>query len=278
MPATIRLAHSPDPDDAFMFFGLAGGHVDTEGLDLRVEAEDVESLNQRGSSAEFHVSAASVAALPALAQQYRVLAAGSSLGDGYGPIVVAPRALSLGQLRKLRIAIPGHRTSAWLALRLALGMTPAAEHVDFDKILPAVGAGEFDAGLVIHEGQLTFGDTGLVRVLDLGQWWKGETGLPLPLGVNAIRRGLEPELEAAIARIVGRSIRYGLDHRPAALEYARGFGRGLDRERADRFVGMYVNELTVDLGELGRRAIHEFLARGHRAGLVGDPSEVEIVG
>jgi len=276
---TIRLAHSPDPDDAFMFYALTHGLIDSEGIEFEIGADDVESLNRRGlDDPLLDLSALSVAVLPALAERYKILDSGASLGEGCGPVVVAREPLPVAGLRRTRIAIPGFQTSAWLALRLALGATPPAEHRPFDTILDAVAAGEFDAGLVIHEGQLTYADHGLTRVIDLGEWWQADTGLPLPLGVNAIRRGLDPAREAAVARVVGRSIRYGLEHRAEALEHARGFGRGIDSERADRFVGMYVNELTVSLGERGRRAIETFLERGHRAGLVPDPSGVEIVG
>ncbi len=274
----ITLAHSPDPDDAFMFYGLTKRAIDTEGLDFRTEAVDVESLNQRGAAGvEFDVTAFSVAAMPSVADRYKILDAGSSLGRGFGPIVVARRSRDRASLAGARFAIPGINTSAWLTLRLALGTTPESTCVPFEEILDAVEAGEFDAGLVIHEGQLTYGDHGLSRVLDLGQWWTGRTGLSLPLGVNAIRRGLDPEIEAKVARVVGRSIRYALEHRDDALAYAREFGRGITRERADRFVGMYVNKLTVSLGKEGRRAIETFLAMGHRAGHLRDPSRVEFV-
>ncbi len=278
MSEVVRLAHSPDPDDAFMFFGLAKGLVDTEGLEFRVEAADVEALNARGDAADLEVTAASVGAMPALAEHYKILDPGASFGVGYGPIVVAREELPLAALRTARVAIPGFRTSAWLAYRLAVGAEPPAQHVEFSEVLDAVAAGRFDVGVVIHEGQLTFADQGLVRLLDLGEWWQRESGLPLPLGVNAIRRGLDPDLERRIARVVRRAIQYGLDHRPAALEYARGFGRGIGRERADRFVAMYVNDLTLSLGERGRQAIREFLGRGHAAGWVADPRGVEFGG
>jgi 1,4-dihydroxy-6-naphthoate synthase len=278
MSEVVRLAHSPDPDDAFMFYALARGLVDTEGLDLEVEAADVEALNARGDAAELAVTAASVGAMPGLAKHYKILDPGASFGVGYGPIVVAREELSLDALRSARVAIPGFRTSAWLAYRLAVGAEPPAEHLYFAEILDAVADGRFDVGVVIHEGQLTYGDHGLRRLLDLGEWWQQESGLPLPLGVNAIRRGLEPNLEARIARVVQRAIRYGLDHREDALRYARSFGRGIGRERADRFVAMYVNDLTVSMGARGREAIRAFLTRGWKAGWVDDPNDLEFVG
>ncbi|MAE69122.1 MAG: ABC transporter substrate-binding protein [Gemmatimonadetes bacterium] len=278
MSETITLAHSPDPDDAFMFYALARGEIDTEGLDFQTEAADVESLNRRGAAGDaFDVTAFSAAAMPAVAEHYKILDAGSSLGRGFGPIVVAREPRGRDSLEAARFAIPGTNTSAWLALRLALGTTPKHECLPFEAILDAVEAGELDVGLVIHEGQLTYGDHRLNRILDLGRWWTDETGLPLPLGVNAIRRGFDPELETRIARVVSRSIRYGLEQREDALAYAREFGRGISRDRADRFVGMYVNELTVSLGVEGRRAIEIFLAMGYRKGHLPDPSRVEFV-
>ncbi len=265
---TITVAHSPDSDDAFMFYALAEGRVDTEGLSFRHELSDIESLNRRALAGELAVTAVSFHAYAFLADRYLLLPHGASFGDGYGPVVVssAPVAREHVASGRVRVASPGDRTTAALALRL---WAPGAETVPvpFDRIQEAVLEGRFDAGLLIHEGQLTFREDGLVEVVDLGRWWKEETGLPLPLGGNVIRRDLGPERIARISRSLSRSIEYGLAHREPALDYAMRYARGLDRRKADRFVGMYVNAWTRGYGEAGRRAVQLLLDRAHAAGL-----------
>jgi len=278
---TIHLAHSPDADDAFMFWALAAGKIDTDGRRYVHELGDIESLNRRALRGELEVTAVSLHAYAHLAVRYALLAHGASFGDGYGPRIVAraprpvdPRA-TLGA-SALRIAVPGELTTAFLALKL---FQPAARHVvvPFDQIEDHVAAGRADAGLLIHEGQLTFADRGLHLWVDLGEWWRAETGLPLPLGGNVVRRDLGPALMRDIARDLKASIQYGLAHRAEALAHAKGYSRGLDYARTDRFVGMYVNAYTVDYGETGRRAVVELLGRAHRAGLLPGPVEVSFV-
>ena len=280
-PRTIHLAHSPDADDAFMFWALAAGKIDTGGRRYVHELGDIESLNRRALRGELEVTAVSLHAYAHLAERYALLAHGASFGDGYGPRIVAraprpvdPRA-ALGA-GALRIAVPGELTTAFLALKL---FQPAARHVvvPFDQIEDHVAAGQADAGLLIHEGQLTYADRGLHLWVDLGEWWRAETGLPLPLGGNVVRRDLGPALMRDIARDLKASIQYGLAHRAEALAHAQGFSRGLDHARTDRFVGMYVNAYTVDYGETGRRAVVELLGRAHRAGLLPSPVEVSFV-
>ena len=278
---TIHLAHSPDADDAFMFWALAAGKVDTGGRRYVHELGDIESLNRRALRGELEVTAVSLHAYAYLAGRYALLAHGASFGDGYGPRVVAravrpadPRSALAGPA--LRIAVPGELTTAFLALKL---LQPAARHVvvPFDQIEDYVAAGRADAGLLIHEGQLTYADRGLHLWVDLGEWWRAETGLPLPLGGNVVRRDLGPALMGAIARDLKASIQYGLAHRAEALAHAQAYSRGLDAARTDRFVGMYVNHYTVDYGETGRQAVVELLARAHRAGLLPRPVEVSFV-
>jgi 1,4-dihydroxy-6-naphthoate synthase len=266
---SITLAHSPDSDDAFMFYGLAHGAVDTEGLVFSQELSDIESLNRRAMAGELDVTAVSFHAYAYLAERYLLLSHGASFGDGYGPVVVAREPLSREQVASGRVVVasPGRWTTAALALAL---WAPGSrtEEIAFDRIQPAVASGDFDAGLLIHEGQLTFEDDGLVRVVDLGRWWKEETGLPLPLGGNIVRRDLGPERIGRISRALRRSIEYGLAHRDDALSYALDYARGLDRPRADRFVRMYVNDWTRDYGEEGRRAVQTLLDRAARAGRI----------
>ena len=266
---SITLAHSPDSDDAFMFYGLAHGAVDTEGLVFSQELSDIESLNRRAMAGELDVTAVSFHAYAYLAERYLLLPHGASFGDGYGPVVVARVPLSREQVASGRVVVasPGRWTTAALALAL---WAPGSrtEEIAFDRIQPAVASGDFDAGLLIHEGQLTFEDDGLARVVDLGRWWKEETGLPLPLGGNIVRRDLGPERIGRISRALRRSIEYGLAHRDDALSYALDYARGLDRPRADRFVRMYVNDWTRDYGEEGRRAVQTLLDRAARAGRI----------
>lgn len=271
----VRFGHSPDPDDAFMFWGIAEGGVDTEGLEIDHVMEDIASLNIRARNGELECTAISVAAYPSVAHLYEILTCGGSFGDGYGPIVVSRGQVPRDAWGDLRYAIPGRTTSAWLQLRLALGTTPEHEVVPFDRILEEVRDGKADAGLVIHEGQITFEKDGLTKLLDLGAWWQDRTsGLPLPLGVDCIKSALDEELKARIARVFYRSIKAALDHREEALAYARQFGRGLDAEDTDTFVGMYVNQLTMEMGAQGKAAIRRLLSDGVSNGLLGaDPQE-----
>jgi 1,4-dihydroxy-6-naphthoate synthase len=277
---TIRFGHSPDPDDAFMYYPLGEGLVETESLVFEQVLEDIESLNRRAMQGELETTAASVHAVAYLADRYAILPCGASMGDGYGPLVVAREAMPLEDLARTTVAIPGTMTSAYLALRLAVGQF---EHVvvPFDRILEAVAAGEVDAGLLIHEGQLTYAREGMHRVLDLGVWWCERTdGLPLPLGVNIVRKDLGEDTMRSIGRSLKRAIDWALDHRPDALRYASGFARGLEPDLADRFVSMYVNDLTRDCGEKGRAAIRLFLKEGREAGIIdaaASPAEPEFV-
>jgi 1,4-dihydroxy-6-naphthoate synthase len=265
----IRIGHSPDPDDAFMYYGIASGNVEAAGYEVSQVLEDIESLNRRALEGELEVTAISIHAYAHLADRYALMACGASMGDGYGPIVVARDPLSPGQLSGRLVAIPGTLTSAYLALRLYLEADFRFVVVPFDEIIDAVADGRADAGLVIHEGQLTYAERDLVKIVDLGVWWGARTGgLPLPLGGNAVRRDLGTEAIRALTRLYRDSIAFGLAHRAAALDYAKAFGRGLDDARNDRFVGMYVNELTLDYGERGRRSIQLFLDAGTAAGLV----------
>jgi 1,4-dihydroxy-6-naphthoate synthase len=268
MSRVIRVAHSPDSDDAFMFFGLATGAIDTGDLEFVHELQDIETLNRRALAGELEVTAVSIHAYAYLADTYALLPHGASMGEGYGPRLVAREPLLPERLAGRTVAVPGTLTSAFLALRL---FQPAALHevVPFDEILEHVAAGRADAGLIIHEGQLTYRDHGLHLVADLGEWWARETGgLPLPLGGNVIRRDLGPELMVRASRLLRASIAYGLEHRAAALAHAGRYGRGLDPAQTDEFVGMYVNRRTLDYGEDGRRAVQLFLDRGHEAGLI----------
>jgi 1,4-dihydroxy-6-naphthoate synthase len=273
---TIVLAHSPDSDDAFMFYGLRANAVDTEGIAYVHELADIETLNRRALAGELAITAVSFHAYAYLADRYLLLPHGASFGDGYGPCVVtrdqpdAPRALA--DLAGARVAIPGELTSAALALRLYAPVAATAV-VPFDQIGAAVLAGELDAGVLIHEGQLTWMDEGFRLLADLGALWKQETGLPLPLGGNVVRKDLGPERIAKVSRALGASIAYALDHREEALTDALRFARGLSRENADRFVGMYVNDWTRAYGPKGKEAVRLFLARGYEAGAL--PARVE---
>jgi 1,4-dihydroxy-6-naphthoate synthase len=273
---TITIAHSPDSDDAFMFYGLASGKVDGGGLAVRHVLQDIETLNREAERGTYEVTAISFHAYPYVADKYALMPCGGSIGDGYGPLLVAREPLAPERIGGCRVAVPGTLTSAYLALRL---FAPRVETrvVPFDRILEEVASGRVEVGLIIHEGQLTFGGFGLHRVLDLGEWWKRETGLPLPLGGNVVRRDLGPELMARCTRLVRESVRYSLAHREQALEYAMGFARGMQSGIADRFVGMWVNEMTVDCGERGRRAVALFLDRGHAAGVIPKRVQVDFV-
>ncbi len=262
----VTIAHSPDSDDAFMFYGLARGGVPTGDLDVSHVLVDIETLNRQAQEGRHEVTALSFHAYPYVADRYALMPCGGSLGDGYGPLLVARDPLDPRRVASTTVAVPGTLTSAYLALQLfAPGV--ATRVVPFDRILDEVREGRADLGLVIHEGQLTYGGQGLHKVLDLGAWWKEETGLPLPLGGNAVRRDLGPELMKRLTRLVRDTVRHSLEHRPQALEYAMSFARGMDPGVADRFVGMWVNELTLELGDRGRRAVQELLDRGHAAGV-----------
>ena len=274
----VSLAHSPDSDDAFMFYGLARGKVPTDGLEIVHVLRDIESLNHQAREGVHEVTAISFHAYSYVAERYALMPCGGSIGDGYGPLLVAREPMDPGALGDARVlvAVPGTLTTAYLALKL---FAPAARTrvVAFDRILDEVREGRADAGLVIHEGQLTFAGEGPRKILDLGAWWKEETGLPLPLGGNAVRRDLGPDLVARLTRVVRDSVRYSLAHRSEALEYALGFARGMDPRVADRFVGMWVNDMTVDCGERGRRAVQELLDRGHAAGVIPRRVAVDFV-
>ena len=273
---TIHVAHSPDSDDAFMFYALASGKIDTEGLTYVHELQDIETLNQRAMRGELEVTAVSIHAYAYLADRYALLPHGASMGDRYGPRLVARSPMSRADIRGKRIAIPGRLTSAYLALQL---LEPEFEPVvtPFDQIEDAVVQGKVDIGLLIHEGQLTFADNGLHLIQDLGEWWFGETGLPLPLGGNVVRKDLVGAMTRKISRHLHDSIAYGLNHRGAALDHSMQYARGLDRSKADTFVGMYVNDWTLDYGEKGRKAVKLFLQRGVEAGLITRPVTVEFV-
>ena len=256
----IRVGHSADPDDAFMFWALEAGRVERRGLEFEQVVSDIQTLNEWALGGRLEVTAISMGAYARVADRYVLLPHGASMGIGYGPIVVARDDVDPTGLREREIVIPGLLTTAYLVLRLVLGEDVRVRELPFDRILDEVASGRADAGLLIHEGQLTYAASGLRKVLDLGVWWQEETGLPLPLGVNAARSDLGDRL-GDVSEVLGEAIRVGLDNRDEALSYAEGFGRGIDRETADRFVAMYVNELTCDYGELGRQAVDELLRR-----------------
>jgi 1,4-dihydroxy-6-naphthoate synthase len=273
---TIHVAHSPDSDDAFMFYALASGKIDTEGLTYVHELQDIETLNQRAMRGELEVTAVSIHAYAYLSDRYALLPHGASMGDRYGPRLVAREPMGRADIRGKRIAIPGMLTSAYLALRLfERSFEPIV--TPFDQIEDVVASGSVDLGLLIHEGQLTFGDRGLHLVQDLGEWWFGETGLPLPLGGNVIRKDLGDDLTRKISRHLRDSIAFGLDHRKGALDHAMQYARGLDRSKADTFVGMYVNDWTLDYGDRGRLAVKQLLQRGVEEGIITRPVTVEFV-
>jgi 1,4-dihydroxy-6-naphthoate synthase len=280
MTRTIRVAHSPDSDDAFMFYALAEGKIDTGDLRYVHELSDIESLNQRARQAELEVTAVSIHAYAYLWRDYALLGSGSSMGDGYGPRLVATRPRPSdprAALRGLRVGVPGKLTTAYLALQLYQPDVVAVV-IPFDQIEDAVHQGEVDVGLLIHEGQLTYADTGLHLWADLGAWWLEDTGLPLPLGGNAVRRNLGRAVIDQIARDLRASIVYALEHRAPALAHAKQFNRGIGDERTDTFVGMYVNDWTVDYGPRGREAVQTLLDRGHAAGIIPEQVAVEFVG
>jgi len=271
----IRLGHSPDPDDAFMFWALAQGRVDARGYEFEHVLQDIQTLNEWALQGRLEVSALSLHAYPFVQERYVLLPHGASMGFGYGPIVVSRGPVDLNEVE---IAVPGKMTTAFLTLGLYLGGDFRYREVPFDQILDEVSSGRADAGLLIHEGQLTYGTIGLQKVVDLGEWWLGETGLPLPLGVNVARRDLGQKVLGELSTILGESIDAGLSNRTEAMNYAMRFGRGLRPELADRFVGMYVNDLTRDYGEDGRDAVTELLKRGEAAGAFTAPVQVDFVG
>jgi 1,4-dihydroxy-6-naphthoate synthase len=272
----IRLAHSPDSDDAFMFYALATHKLRTPGLKFAHVLADIETLNRAAAEETYDVTAVSFAAYPYIREKYILLDCGASFGEGYGPMVVSSRPLKREELAGKRIAVPGLRTTAYLTLKL---FEPNFEAVTiaFDKILEAVHDGTVDAGLLIHEGQLLFAQEGLHRVVDLGLWWQEQTGMPLPLGGNAIRRALGPETGRQVARAIRESVSYALEHREPALNYALQFARDMEPELADKFVGMYVNRWTLSYGEEGRKAVRELLARGVKAGVIPAPAEPDFL-
>lgn len=273
----IRVGHSPDPDDAFMFYALAHGKIDTGPYEFVHQLEDIETLNRRAERGELEVSAVSIHAYAHLTTTYALLPTGSSMGDKYGPMIVSRKSISRDELPDKRLAVPGTLTTAFLAASLYSPRPLQYSVVPFDQILGEVEKGSFDAGLIIHEGQLTFANQGLVLDVDLGVWWQEETGLPLPLGGNVVRKDLGPRVMADVSRLLRESIRYALDHREPALEYALGYARDMDRSLADQFVGMYVNHWTLDYGDVGRAAIRALLDRGHKAELLPGPVQVEFV-
>ena len=270
----IRIAHSPDSDDAFMFYGLASGKVPSNGFELEHVLSDIETLNRAAFDGAYEITAVSFHAYAYLADRYVLLPHGASMGDRYGPIVVSKK--EAASLKGTTVAIPGTLTTAFLTLQL---FDPSVQYVvlPFDRIQEAVHSGDVEAGLLIHEGQLTWADEGLKKIVDLGEWWADRTGgLPLPLGGNVIRRDLGPTAIASLSRLLHDSIAYGLDHRDEAVTYSMQFGRGLDRPRTDRFVGMYVNDLTLDYGDRGREAVKRLLGDAYAAGLLTKPVTVEF--
>ena len=279
---TIRVGHSPDPDDAFMFHALANGKINTGRYEFVHELVDIETLNRRAFAAELELTALSLHAYAHLADIYMLCPCGASMGDRYGPMVVSKEPRTIDDLRSLTIAVPGTLTTAYLTLCLCIGQKFRHVVVPFDRIIDAVCAGEYDgqaidAGLIIHEGQLTFGERDLKLVVDLGVWWHDRTGLPLPLGANGIRKNLGPQVIRDVNRLLKQSIEYGLTHRQESLDYALQYGRDVDRAKADQFVGMYVNDWTLDFGERGREAVRRLLAEGHAAGVIPKLVEPEFV-
>ena len=271
----ITLGHSPDPDDAFMFYALADKKIDTGGLTFKHVIQDIETLNRRAMNAELDVTAVSIHAYAYVLDQYALLTSGASMGDNYGPLVVSRTPMTVGDLDRTTIAVPGLMTTAYLALRLCAGDVKTVV-VPFDKIMDSVERGDVDAGLLIHEGQLTYAARGLHKVVDLGEWWKSETGLPLPLGGNAIKKSLGPELIEEVSKLLRESIEYGLANREVAVRHSMKYGRGMAESLTDKFVGMYVNDYTVDYGEKGREAVRLLLQRGYTAGIIPRPVELEF--
>ncbi|HSB10388.1 MAG TPA: MqnA/MqnD/SBP family protein [Blastocatellia bacterium] len=271
----ITLGHSPDPDDAFMFYALAADRIDTDGLTFRHVIQDIETLNRRAMNAELDVTAVSIHAYAYVLDQYALLTSGASMGDNYGPLVIAREPMSIDELRLATIAVPGLMTTAYLTLRLCVGDVKTIV-VPFDQIMDSVERGDVDAGLLIHEGQLTYSARGFSKVIDLGEWWKAETGLPLPLGGNAIRKSLGPDLISRVSTLLRESIEFGLANREVAVRHSMKYGRGMAESLTDKFVGMYVNDYTIDYGERGREAVRLLLERGHEAGIIPRPVQLEF--
>ncbi|HEX4663073.1 MAG TPA: MqnA/MqnD/SBP family protein [Terriglobales bacterium] len=272
----ISVAHSPDSDDAFMFYGLATNKVRVPGLKFTHTLSDIETLNRKAKDAFYDLTAVSFHAYPYLQDRYALLPSGGSVGEGYGPMIVANREYSVEQIKNKKIAVPGTLTTAYLVLKL-FAPDVQTEVVPFDQIIPQVLQGRYEAGLIIHEGQLTYSKSGLHRIVDFGKWWREETGLPLPLGGNAIKRELGAEVMHEVSTALRESIQYALDHRDEALEYAMQFARDLDRQLASRFVSMYVNERTLDYGEEGRKAIVRLLEMGYERGIIPHKPTVEFI-
>lgn len=284
MVQKLTLGHSPDPDDAFMFYGLAKGLIPTHGFEFEHVLQDIQTLNQRATRGELDITAISIHAYAYayVSAQYALLPSGASMGDGYGPMIVAKKSFSREELARTKIAVPGTMTSAFLALQLWLGVPKEKLNfvvVPFDQIFQAVHSGQAEAGLIIHEGQLTWKNEGLLVCQDLGVWWKKENdGLPLPLGGNVIHKRFTPETRSVISRILTDSIQFSLDHRAEAVAHALQYARDMGRDLADQFVGMYVNHWTLDYGEKGRAAIERFLGQAHERGLIPTRPELEFVG
>lgn len=281
-PTILTLGHSPDPDDAFMFYGMATHQIDMEGLDFEHILQDIQTLNERATREELDVSAISIHAYAFVLDKYALLPSGASMGDNYGPMIVAREPFPVDQLRRKRIAVPGLMTSAFLSLKLFLG-TDKFDFgvVPFDQIMDAVKDGRFDCGLLIHEGQLTYQNEGLVNIVNLGEWWFERTGgLPLPLGANVVRKGLGGPMLSKVNRVLRRSIDFSLDpaNRRRAVRHSMQWARGMEEDLADTFVGMYVNDLTLDFGDRGRRGVERFLREAHQAGFIPAPVELEFVG
>lgn len=275
-PDIFTLGHSPDPDDAFMFYAIAKNKIDLRGYRFEHRLEDIQTLNERAMRGELHISAVSIHAYAYITDKYALLPCGASMGDGYGPIVIKQTTAKDVDLRKCLIAVPGTMTSAFLALKLYLG---DYKHVviPFDQIFDAVSGGKADAGLIIHEGQLTYAKSGFEKVIDLGEWWKRENDLPLPLGGNVIRKDIPPEIRRDLLEIMSESIEYGLAHRDEAVAHSMPYARDMNEQLADKFIGMYVNDFTRDYGDKGRAAIRKFLADAREAGYINRPVEIEFV-
>ena len=275
-PREISVAHSPDSDDAFMFYGLATNKVRVPGLKFTHTLSDIETLNRKAREAYYDLTAISFHAYPYLQDSYALLPNGGSVGEGYGPMIVANRDYTVEEIKTKKIAVPGRLTTAYLVLKL-FAPDIQTEVVAFDQIIPQILEGRYEAGLIIHEGQLTYGKSGLKRIVDFGKWWREETGLPLPLGGNAIKRELGSELMHEVSAALKESIQYALDHRDEALEYAMQFARDLDRQLASRFVSMYVNERTLDYGQQGRQAIARLLEMGYERHIIPHRPRVEFI-
>lgn len=273
----IHVGHSPDPDDAFMFYALAHDKIDTGPLRFEHQLQDIETLNRRCLNAELEVSAVSLHAYAYLSERYALLPSGCSMGDRYGPMIVASKQLKIADLKGMKIAVPGTLTTAFLGLKLLLGNEFSYEVVPFDQILDAVQAGRYPAGLIIHEGQLTFQKQGLHLVVDLGKWWHEKTDLPLPLGGNVVRKDLGQDTMSLISRLLKESIRYALAHRRDALDYALKYARNMDVSLADQFVGMYVNDWTIDYGARGRTAVRRLLEEAYQSKVIPHPARIEFV-